>query len=93
MWVRLCQVCDRGLVWTSLPALGSQGRTRSHNGGRQTLSGMARSAPIKADPKLPKDQPALMAVYPPAEKSCMQQPIPGGQGGPAEIPSGHTCSG
>lgn len=31
--------------------------------------------------------------YPPAGKSCMHQSIPGGQGGPAEIPSGHTCSG
>lgn len=59
----------------------------------KTDSGMARSAPLKADPQLPKDRPALMAVYPPADKSCMHQPIPGGQGGPAEIPSGHTCSG
>lgn len=44
-----------------------QGRTHSHSGGRQTPSGMAHSALLKADPQLPKDPPVPTAVHPPAE--------------------------
>lgn len=52
-----CQVCDRRWVWTSVPAYGTQVRTLSHNVVRQTASGIARSALLKADPQLPKDPP------------------------------------
>lgn len=67
---------------------GSQGRTHSHSGGRQTASGMALLFP-KLIPQLPARPDDCIS---PAHKSCVHQPIPGGRGGPAEIPSGHTCS-